>query len=468
MTIVPIGKVILQEPNGEESSYQRQMDQGIQEVVGIVVGQSIEVLLQRELDRQLQRKRHQRREQMWGELHSPMQCGKCGSHKRNDYRRNGSYARGLDTRYGHVSFRMPQVECQCGGSVQVQYPMLKRRQRIWEDVRVVIRQQAGLKLPLRAIKAELDARLGGSVGLRTINACIRATAVGEAVERRLALQETPPVMIVDGIWVTVMYATGKQCKDRMGRMRAEKRGQRRVVLVAQGVWPTSGRREVLGWVIAQSEDQDAWGELMALLLQKGLQIEQVQLVIGDGSPGFEALRRKEFAQTPFQRCIFHKLQNILRALKVPANLDHLSARAYKKAILQQAERIWQAHTAPAARQAQQAFCDRWRVEQPVVVETVCRDFELTLTFYAVHADALARGEAWPLQLLRTSSHLERENREFRSLFHHRLLFHSQQGLTAALLLQTLIRRSTVRSVPDLPTFTRVLDDFLNLAARFLT
>jgi len=282
------------------------------------------------------------------------------------------------------------------------------------------------------------------------------------------LKETPPVLLVDGIWVTVLYPTGKQRKDRMGRMRMEKRGQRRVVLVAQGVWPTSGRREVLGWVIAQSEDQDAWGELMALLRQKGLQIAHVQLIIGDGSAGFEALRLKEYAQTPFQRCIFHKLQNVLRDLKAPVQLDHPSARAYKKAILQQAERIWQADDALAARQAQQAFCDRWRAEQPLAVDTVCRDFELTLTFYAVHADALARGEAWPLQLLRTSSHLERENRESRSLFHHHLLFHSLQGLTAALLLQTLARRATARSVPDLLAFTRALDEFLDLAARFLT
>lgn len=468
MTIVPIGKVILQEPKGEGSAYWQALDQRVQAVVRAVVGVCIEEMLRSELDRQLQRKRHQRRARLWGELHSQMQCGKCGSHQRNDYRRNGSYARGLDTRYGHVSFRMPQVECQCGGSVQVRYPMLPARQRMWEDVRLVIRQQAGLKLPLRAIKAELDAVLGGSVGLRTINACICATAVGAEVEQRLPLAATPPVLIVDGIWVTVLYPTGKQHKDRAGRLRAEKRGQRRVVLVAQGVWPTSGRREVLGWVIAQSEDQDAWGELMSLLRQKGLQIAHVQLLIGDGAAGFEALRRKEFAQIPFQRCIFHKLQNVLRDLKAPVTLDRPAARAYKNAILQQAEGIWQADDVRAARQAQQAFCDRWRGEQPLAVDTLCRDFALTLTFYAVHADALARGEVWPLQYLRTSSHLERENREFRALFQHHLLFHSQQGLTAALLLQTLARRVTARSVPNLSAFTHTLNEFLDLAARFLT
>ncbi len=98
---------------------------------------------------------------------------------------------------------------------------------------------------------------------------------------------------------------------------------------------------------------------------------------------------------------------------------------------------------------QQAFCESWRIEQPTAVDTVSRDFELTLTFYQMEADAHARGEDWPLQLLRTSSHLERENRETRALFRHHLLFHSQQGMTAALLLQSLVRRSTTCSVPDL-------------------
>ncbi len=52
---------------------------------------------------------------------------------------------------------------------------------------------------------------------------------------------------------------------------------------------------------------------------------------------------------------------------------------------------------------------------------------------------------------------------------HRPLFsHSQQGLTAALLLQSFVRRATTRSVPDLLAFSRALDNLLDLAARFLT
>jgi len=467
MTIVPIGKVQLQEPKGTDSAYWRKLHEQLENVTQEVIGRCLEELLRTELDQHLKRKRHQRRSQEAGATDLRTKCQRCGSQKISDYRRNGSYERGLDTHYGHVHFRMPQVECQCGGSVRVAYRMLKPRQRIWEDVQVQIRQKAGLKMSLREIKAELDACLGGSLGLRTINECIRATQPGEEVWRRLPVERLPPVLVVDGIWVTVMLSNGTQRKDACGRQRSVKHGERRVVLVAQGVWPTTGRREVLGWVIAQNEDQASWSDLIALLRQKGVYMEQVQLVIGDGSPGFEALRQRQFAQTPFQRCIFHKLQNVSRDLLPPPQLSRAQARDYKKAILQQAEQVWEAEVESDARQRLRAFCLRWQAEQPAAVATLQRDFDLTLTFFCVQVDASLRGEQWPVQLLRTSSHLERENREIRSRFRRALLFHSLEGLSASLLLFFLMRKSVFLSVPNLDQFDRDLDALLDLGHHFL-
>lgn len=468
MTIVQIGKVIMQEAKGEGSRYWQVLEQEVGRIVRQVVGACLEAMLTKEVDRQLARKRHQRRAKMWGEMKSEMKCKRCGSQQRNQFRRNGSYARGLDTGYGHVVFRMPQVECKCGGGVRVKYPMLKARQRIWEDVRLEIREKSGLKLPLRVIKAELDARLGGSVGLRSINQCICATAPGATIYERMGNIATPPVILVDGVWVTVMYPTGEKRMDRISRQRQVKRGQRRVVLMAQGVWPESGKREMLGWKIAESEDQDAWSDLVAVIRQRGVRWEQVQLLIGDGSPGFEALRLHSFPDLPFQRCVFHKLQNISRDLVAPQHLSREQAHTYKHDILHQAQAIWQASSFSLAQQRLHDFCARFQSEQPTAVQTLLRDVELTFTFYHVQAQAAERGQNWPFHFLRTSSHLERENRETRSLFRHRLLFQSLQGLTAALFLQTLIRSSTSLAVPDLFPFSRSLGDFLDTAAKFLT
>ena len=175
----------------------------------------------------------------------------------------------------------------------------------------------------------------------------------------------------------------------------------------------------------------------------------------------------KLSNTPFQRCIFHKLQNVSRDLLPPPTLSRAQARDYKQAILQQAEKIWEAAAERDARQRLQTSCLRWQAEQPATVATLQRDFDLTLTFFSVQVDASLRGEQWPMQLLRTSSHLERENREIRSRFRRALLFHSLEGLSASLFLLFLMRRSVFLSVPNLDQFDHDLDTLLDLAHHFL-
>lgn len=79
--------------------------------------------------------------------------------------------------------------------------------------------------------------------------------------------------------------------------------------------------------------------------------------------------------------------------------------------------------------------------QPKSVRTLQRDFERTLTFFQVQTQAQERGEDWPLTALRTTSHLERENRNFRRRFRQAVLFHSQDGLKAAVFQNHLLRQS---------------------------
>ena len=87
---------------------------------------------------------------------------------------------------------------------------------------------------------------------------------------------------------------------------------------------------------------------------------------------------------------------------------------------------------------------KWKASQPKAVRTLQRDFERTLVFFHVQTQAQERGEDWPLTHLRTTSHLERENRNFRRRFRQAVLFHSQEGLEAAVF-QNHILRATLAS-----------------------
>jgi hypothetical protein len=59
------------------------------------------------------------------------QCNRCGSRDAQDFRRDGHYPRYLDTGWGRLKVRVPQLECVCKGSVKVPFQTLQSRQRVW-------------------------------------------------------------------------------------------------------------------------------------------------------------------------------------------------------------------------------------------------------------------------------------------------------------------------------------------------
>jgi transposase-like protein len=239
-------------------------------------------------------------------------------------------------------------------------------------------------------------------------------------------------MRVDGIWITVMFPTGQVQKDRLGRTRMVKQAKKVPILAAQGVWPLTGRTVLLAWVRADSEDSTSWQKFLEQLYEAGITPENgLALLVADGSPGFQVAYQNLYWMVPLQRCVFHKLRNVASAVRIPSNLDRQTARLYRTQFLRQAARIWQAPDAAEARLLYTAFCQQWRADQPKAIATLARDFEDTLTFYAVQEQAAARGQDWPAHLLRTTSPLERSFREFRRRYRNAILFYSEAGARAA-------------------------------------
>lgn len=440
MVIVPFRNAYLQVDQDEkdkETYFTTLFEQLSQNCTNLIT-RCLEANLEDEVDELLKRKRHKQRMRNDEKQTTRMRCCKCGSQKVSDFSRNGHYVRGLDTSWGHVRLWMPQVECQCGGGVRVSYKTLKPRQRIWKDIEAEFRSAYGYGLSLRRIKAQQDEAIGRSLGLRSINERIHEVAKCLPLWQASRLGDPPPVVRLDGIWMVLMKPTGEEKKDKLGRHRKVKTGKRIPILVAQGVWPASGRQEVIGWVLADAEDQDGWLELILQLRQKGVNIEDIQLLIGDGSSGLEALRLKQFPDVPFQRCIFHKLKNLWRDLKVPEGLDRQQIRDYKLEFIHQASQIWEAKDEYGASRLLKAFCLRWKESQPKAVATLDDGFDLTVTYYRVLDQAAQKGEAWPVELLRTTSQLERENRNMRRRLNEAVLFHSETGLSACLYLNQVL------------------------------
>jgi len=444
MAIVHLGTAILQVTReATRRAFLEKLGEQVRKIVLGVVGQCLEEALAAEVTELLRRGWYKRRRQE-DRQQTEGRCTACGSRYARDFHRDGHYTRYLDTMWGRVRIGVPQVACVCGGRVELQFQTIRKRQRIWDDLEEMIREGSGHCMSLRQTKARIDVLLQSSVGLRTLNE--RIHAIGELVPewRARAVDEIPPVVRVDGIWLTLMRDTKEQKKDALGRQRAVKVGQKVPVLVAQGVWPACGKQAIVGWVVGEAEDEKSWEALLTQLVQRGIcPANGLRLLVVDGAGAFESARQTVYWDVPVQRCIFHKLRNIRRDLVVPEELSRKQAAAYRRRFMRSVARIWKADKEQEARHRHRQFCDKWQEHQPLAIATLCRNFEATLTFYRVQAQAEQQGEVWSAEHLRTTSHLEREMRAIRRRLASAVVFHSKHGLEAVLH-QLTIRRAAER------------------------
>ena len=188
-----------------------------------------------------------------------------------------------------------------------------------------------------------------------------------------------------------------------GRVRRDKKERKRQrkglfwvpVMVALGLWPEKREKRILDWEIGNGPGEDAgsWLKLLTRLEERGVRgAKGLRLIIHDGGAGLEeALDEVHFAALR-QRCLFHKLRNVLEAIRFPDEVQREEARRVRRQILQEASAIWQAADKENARQRQEDFCTRWTQSQPEAVETLCRDFADTLAFYDVLAWASAHDQ----------------------------------------------------------------------------
>jgi hypothetical protein len=138
---------------------------------------------------------------------------------------------------------------------------------------------------LRQMRERWSATIEGSVGLRTLNERINQLEPLARSAHTAPLSAIPPVLPLDGIWVTIQSQQESIKPDKRKRQRKKRTGRKMVILVALGYW-ADGRREILDWQIAHSEDHHEWEVLVQRLWERGCQPEHgLHLVVRDGSGG---------------------------------------------------------------------------------------------------------------------------------------------------------------------------------------
>jgi hypothetical protein len=356
------------------------------------------------------------------------QCAHCGCRDANQFTRDGHYRRNLETGWGHIqNMQVPMLECQfCGHDVICNYALLEKNQRFWLDLDQDVLWSTSCCQSVREIAERWSAIVGGSVGLRTINERINQIEPLIQKAREEKIEDVPEVIHFDGIWLTLVEQNETVKPDKRKRARHKRKGRRVVILVALGFYE-DGRRKVLDWQIAKSEGHEEWEVLLNRLEQRGVSPETgLKVVVRDGGGGLkQAIELVYGSKVIDQRCIFHKLQNVSKECR--KELKGEDNQEKKKQLLREASFVYEAESAEQAREKLAAWASAWREQAPAAVATFERDFEDTIAYYQL--------EGFARELIRSTSLLERVNRQLRRKFSQALSFGSHTGAEVALYLQ---------------------------------
>lgn len=403
---------------------QQQMKLAALEAIWIVIMEFLEAEVTAKLGREkgVPRKVGQMREIDW-------HCGNCGCRDANQFTRDGHYSRDLQTGWGHVrNLRVPMLECQkCHHDVICHFAVFEKNQRFWLDLDQDAIFSSGLCQSLREISDRWGAILGGSVGLRTVNERINQIESLARAAHEQPIKDAPDVTQFDGIRMTIQKQNETVKHDTRNRAHHERKGEQVVILVALGFWQNGERREVLDWQIAKSEGHEEWEVLLNRLYERGLTPENgLQAVIRDGGGGLcQAIDLVYATAVVDQRCIFHKLKNVADTCRKELKGD--KHKEERKQLMQQASAVYEAESAEQAKEQLAAWATLWRKRAPKSVATLERDFDATIAYFQL--EGLTR------QWVRTTSLLERVNRQLRRKFRQALTFGSHVGAEVALYLQ---------------------------------
>jgi transposase-like protein len=328
--------------------------------------------------------------------------------------RSGTYTRRVLTSYGFIpDLHVPKLRAD-------------NRERSWQ---ILTRHQLctpllldqalylyTLGLSLRDLQETLYVLFGHVLSREAINRVTIAAQSPMQTWRTQPITDTPPILIVDGVWGQVLAATGETWTDKSGHERQQMRGQDQVILTVMGVW-RDGRHQILHYQLADAEDTAAWSDLFDALIGRGLQRSAVEMVVSDGSTGLPAALVRKLPQAKQQRCVVHKIRGLERAfcyrdlsLSVPDSQELLSyevaRRERRGQLTTDAHAIFEAKSRAEAEARLAQFQTNWAPLEPEVVRLLERDVDACMTFYQF--------EALLHPLVRSTNLLERFFREFRT------------------------------------------------------
>ena len=304
----------------------------------------------------------------WGE-HTPL---------REDYRNGYSY-KDWATDLGMIeNLRIPRTRQKTGKKLAKQIRKAYQKQK--EEIHRLLREMflAGASTERTGEMAQI--LLGRKYSASYVSSATKKldAAVGEYHHRPLA--DRFVYLFFDGIVLKGRDILG--AKDRF-------------VLVCHGI-DLEGRRELIGFIIEESESEACWTRFCNDLYIRGLEGKNLRLIITDGCPGLHAALNMVWPRVARQRCWVHKLRNMATKFQ---------RKAHTEKCLFESKLIYLSENKQEAKERFLEWEKKWDSLEPKVVKCLKKDLNEMLAFLDCPKEHARR--------IRTTNVIERVFREVR-------------------------------------------------------
>jgi len=257
-------------------------------------------------------------------------CG-AGRYERSEARKDtraGHYERGLETRAGQVSLKVPKLRRQT-----FETAIIERYRRRESSVEEALIEMYLAGVSVRRVEDITEALWGTRVSPSTVSNLNKKIYAKIEAWRNRPIEGEHPYVFLDGIVMKRTWA---------GEVRNVS------LLVAIGV-NAEGFREILGICEGAKEDKSGWSAFLRHLVDRGL--EGVELIISDACRGLVESTAEFLPDARWQRCVVHFYRNVFshvpatKVREVSHMLKAIHARETRATAEAKASAVVDAHVA---------------------------------------------------------------------------------------------------------------------------
>lgn len=293
--------------------------------------------------------------------------------KKDDNRRNGYGTKTLKTSQGEVEIEVPRDR---DGSFEPQ--VIPKRKKDVSAIEKKVLAMYARGMSQRDISATIEDIYGFSMSHEMISDITDAVIPELEEWRNRPLKKCYAFVFVDCLYVT---------------LRSDYEAKECAVYVILG-YDLSGRKEILGLWISESESKNQWMQIFDEIKTRG--VEDIFFLSMDGVSGLEQGAKAIFPKVIVQRCIVHLIRN---------SIKYVPTKDYKK-FTQGLKKVYGAANLKAANAAFEIFCKEWD-KYPGAVDVWTRNY--------AHVEQLYDYGSAVRKVMYTTNAIEAINSSFRKV-----------------------------------------------------